>query len=773
MSNANLGATPYHTVVDTNGIPVSGAKIYTYTADSNDPKVTYTDYDSGVEQTNPIVADSAGRFELWLGGGLYKLVYKDSDDVTIRTIDNVGTGSGGDTAVMTVQTITGSEDSLKSLSEGVVGSVVALGYRTAGDGGGGLFRWSDGSSGGDDGAVVDGNTTYTSGRWVRVIEDTVNPRWWGAYGDGSDDKDFIDAAVWYARENGKSMFLPEGTYRLSSDTTFTDVTVIFDPKAIIAVNNFRPDIDVVINDSNQHFSCSIGTAPILHVPGVRPEWFGATTNEEAAAETYFDFAMQAAAGDVLLSDGTYTVDDVITPVSNVTLRGMGNATTIEPSLGFSGDWIMDGSVNNFSVRDFELKSQYAANTDGLRLSGNDIVIERIKFDSHPYSAINIGGNAGSDTKNIAIRNNRFVDCASAETDPVILLESGSNIDIHDNVIEMTDELTIPDYAIKLDRNSYTLSDVTIRDNRIKGYASGVKMESDNSPDGNVIIRDNDVEVCNDSATGIGINLKVNTTDNVQSYVVSNNNLYSSEDDAIGIKFDSLTSPIYCDGNSINLPGTASVGISEESLTSDTSYGTNFIDASDKYLTSSSRYCYLGTDVRTEIDGSNTTVYGDMTVTGDMAVDGDISFGNLSADTLTSIGDVTSSTGNFVAVEGGLSLGLLGDALKIAHNSIVQASGTGPFTADTTGCVGSIGIPNVASNEGTGSHRYLTMRNPILKTDSWVQVTSYIQDDDYVASTSTWTVQPSSLVDGTMTFYVFQYNGSNAATDMTATYMIIN
>lgn len=74
---------------DENGDPLSGGKIYTYVAGTSTPAATYTDYSGATPNANPVVCDSGGRAAIWLGAGSYKIVIKDADDVTIKTIDQI------------------------------------------------------------------------------------------------------------------------------------------------------------------------------------------------------------------------------------------------------------------------------------------------------------------------------------------------------------------------------------------------------------------------------------------------------------------------------------------------------------------------------------------------------------------------------------------------------------------------------------------------------------------------------------------------------------
>lgn len=77
--------------LDNNGDPLSGGKLYTYTAGTSTPKTTYKDLDGLEANTNPIILDSAGRppYDVRMINGVLKLVIKDSLDNTLKTIDDI------------------------------------------------------------------------------------------------------------------------------------------------------------------------------------------------------------------------------------------------------------------------------------------------------------------------------------------------------------------------------------------------------------------------------------------------------------------------------------------------------------------------------------------------------------------------------------------------------------------------------------------------------------------------------------------------------------
>lgn len=79
---------------DNNGNPLSGGKLYTYSAGTTTPQATYTSSSGAAFHTNPIVLDSAGRVpgssEIWLSDGqVYKFVLKTSADVLLATWDQI------------------------------------------------------------------------------------------------------------------------------------------------------------------------------------------------------------------------------------------------------------------------------------------------------------------------------------------------------------------------------------------------------------------------------------------------------------------------------------------------------------------------------------------------------------------------------------------------------------------------------------------------------------------------------------------------------------
>jgi hypothetical protein len=74
---------------DAAGQPLVGGKLYTYIAGTTTLQATYTDSSASTPNTNPIILDSRGEANVWLGGAIYKFILKDADDALIWTVDNI------------------------------------------------------------------------------------------------------------------------------------------------------------------------------------------------------------------------------------------------------------------------------------------------------------------------------------------------------------------------------------------------------------------------------------------------------------------------------------------------------------------------------------------------------------------------------------------------------------------------------------------------------------------------------------------------------------
>ena len=216
-------------VEDANGEPVSGAKIYFYKRNTLTLQAAYTDEALTTPASNPVIADSAGYYNVYLSPFLeYDIVIKSSDDATTYAGYARSGGGSGETsdAFIIVDTLSELQNLTGADTEDVVHM---LGRASAGDGAEGVYYWVAGdqssnvttdevtASAGNGGIWVAPSTDLTgaSGAWKRANIDKVSVKWYGAVGDNTaDDTDAVQAAIAGANSvSSKTVYFPAGTYK--------------------------------------------------------------------------------------------------------------------------------------------------------------------------------------------------------------------------------------------------------------------------------------------------------------------------------------------------------------------------------------------------------------------------------------------------------------------------------------------------------------------------------------------------------------------------------
>jgi hypothetical protein len=91
MATTSLSPPPKLQFFDANGAPLAGGQLYTYAAGTTTPLASYTDSTGVSANTNPIILDSRGEANVWLGTASYKLALYTSAGVLIWTVDNIST----------------------------------------------------------------------------------------------------------------------------------------------------------------------------------------------------------------------------------------------------------------------------------------------------------------------------------------------------------------------------------------------------------------------------------------------------------------------------------------------------------------------------------------------------------------------------------------------------------------------------------------------------------------------------------------------------------
>ena len=390
-----LGPVAKQQFLSVDGIPIVGGHVYIYEAGGSTPAATYTSYAGTVAAPWPLVLDSNGETEIWISSGLYKMVLTDENDVQLWTVDQItSAASGGSGASFVMLTTVGTSDSLKSLGAGVCLQATTLGYRTAGDGGGGSFRWVAGSTeDGDDAFVVIPVSAPATGRWLRLVEgSSVDIRWSGAWGTGSDDDGpFFSVADSYASAHGMSVFVSEGDYLWTTEPTHA-ATLVFGTGGMAIWSGYHPAFSFVITDAEQHFSTidSDTDYPIFRGgTAVRPEWFGAAADgaAEDTEETQSAFNSLQAGGKIDLSDGTYLMATG-GPAPNLMLHdrlevaGRGPGTVLKFKSGYATDYGLLGNLSETDgvwLHDFKIDGNKAGQSvgTGIKMWGRNTHIENV------------------------------------------------------------------------------------------------------------------------------------------------------------------------------------------------------------------------------------------------------------------------------------------------------------------------------------------------------------------------------------------------------------
>jgi hypothetical protein len=319
---------------DDNGAPLAGGKVYYYDAGTSDAKDTYSDQAGTIANANPVILDSAGRATIFLGSGSYKQVVKTSADVLVSTVD----GIAGTDQYSTVDTVA----ELKALRSGQSDTVIVHGYYAAGDGGGGMFYWNSSSTAtADNGVIVQPNSAPSTGRWFRMVDGYISPKFYGAKGDGTtNDTAAIQAADTFANANGYVLSFRDGTYVINNTTIASDWE--FYPDAMISVNSGQAVTFSGKAANDPLWQIFTGSGTVTFGAGavryVRPEWCGGcgTANDYAPVLAAVEILGRSGGGTLAFLDNkTYTwntsipLDDDIKVEAgkNTILRHTTNTTT--------------------------------------------------------------------------------------------------------------------------------------------------------------------------------------------------------------------------------------------------------------------------------------------------------------------------------------------------------------------------------------------------------------------------------------------------------------
>ena len=161
--------------------PPIGSQVFTYAAGTFTPKTTYQDVALTVANTNPIVANARGEVSMF-GTGAYRVILKDAGGNIIHDVDNVES----------------SQSLVNSLRQDLdhASGAALVGFTQAAAG-----------------AVARPLQSELRERPISVKQFGAVPDWNGK--TGTDNTAAFQAALNFAAMNGRSVFIPVGSYRIT------------------------------------------------------------------------------------------------------------------------------------------------------------------------------------------------------------------------------------------------------------------------------------------------------------------------------------------------------------------------------------------------------------------------------------------------------------------------------------------------------------------------------------------------------------------------------
>lgn len=254
-----------------NGQAYSGGKLYAYAAGTSTPKATYTTSTGSTQNSNPIILDSRGEADVYLGAGSYDFWLFDSSNNLVYTVY----GIAGDSASSQTMGFCTNYDALRALSTTPSYSVVYVaGKEIPNDGGEGAFLFNPlSTTSDDDGIVLTPSSAPAYGRWFRQFEGAVNVLWYGASRDGiTDSTDAFNSANVYANSNDiDNIVVPNGNYITTGIVSISpNVQLTVEPGVTLTSTNFNVS-GVFVSQSENIFTS--GSVVRFSQNSINLNWF--------------------------------------------------------------------------------------------------------------------------------------------------------------------------------------------------------------------------------------------------------------------------------------------------------------------------------------------------------------------------------------------------------------------------------------------------------------------------------------------------------------------
>ena len=307
---ATLSPAPKLQFFDAAGVPLVGGKLYSYQAGTTTPLATYTSQNGVTPNTNPIILDSRGEANVWLGSAPYKLALYTATDVLVWTVDNI---SSSDALV------------LAALAQPSGSSLV--GYLPAGAG-----------------AVA---TTVQS-----KLRESVSVKDFGAVGDGvTNDAAAIQAAIDHAAGLG-------GGVVICSDGATYYMTALPVVKAGVLLDMQRATFNATLGSGN------IYGVRLGNYAGIRNGTINVTSTGVPSSQFIFHACISI--GEANSSGGTPASPSLYSSVYNFLVEDMTLSTSRQYCPVIQGQ----GNIYNGTIRNIFVPS--SATCSGVHLDWSDV-----------------------------------------------------------------------------------------------------------------------------------------------------------------------------------------------------------------------------------------------------------------------------------------------------------------------------------------------------------------------------------------------------------------
>ncbi|SST98994.1 hypothetical protein [Acinetobacter baumannii] len=225
---------------DKSNKPLAGGKVYTYEANSTNPKVTWSDEALTVQNTNPVLLDNEGTALIFFSGK-YRFRIEDRDGVLVEDNPSVTSLVGIDG--VTSDIVKDGDESQKDINDKSLamcetvaqlrtlkprkdGAVMFVKSHSNNGSGGVNYIWNEDSLlPDDDGYIIKSETTDT-GRWIADYGTSpITPRHFGAKGDGENDERLQceKSIVVAAKLKIKWLVQKEDVYLLNSYANYSEI----------------------------------------------------------------------------------------------------------------------------------------------------------------------------------------------------------------------------------------------------------------------------------------------------------------------------------------------------------------------------------------------------------------------------------------------------------------------------------------------------------------------------------------------------------------------